>query len=77
MPLYDILNEFQKGHSHIAVVYKDLNANKETCVENVEGKRLKLKASCKKLRGNPMQRQVNIKLHQFLEPSAIPFMVYL
>lgn len=25
MPLYDILNEFQKGHSHIAVVYKDLN----------------------------------------------------
>ncbi|PNT05845.1 hypothetical protein POPTR_014G196900v4 [Populus trichocarpa] len=30
LPLYDILNEFQKGHSHIAVVYKDLNANKET-----------------------------------------------
>ncbi|KAL5558048.1 hypothetical protein UlMin_034259 [Ulmus minor] len=25
MPLYDILNEFQKGHSHIAVVYKDRN----------------------------------------------------
>ncbi|XP_056696201.1 DUF21 domain-containing protein At1g47330 isoform X3 [Spinacia oleracea] len=25
MPLYDILNQFQKGHSHIAVVYKDLN----------------------------------------------------
>ncbi|PRQ27036.1 putative gliding motility-associated protein GldE [Rosa chinensis] len=24
MPLYDILNEFQKGHSHIAVVYKDV-----------------------------------------------------
>ncbi|XP_057794060.1 DUF21 domain-containing protein At1g47330-like isoform X1 [Salvia miltiorrhiza] len=23
MPLYDILNEFQKGHSHIAVVYRD------------------------------------------------------
>ncbi|KAJ6680813.1 DOMAIN-CONTAINING PROTEIN putative EXPRESSED-RELATED [Salix purpurea] len=30
LPLYDILNEFQKGHSHIAVVYKDLNANKDT-----------------------------------------------
>ncbi|KAL2458097.1 protein of unknown function-containing protein [Forsythia ovata] len=30
MPLYDILNEFQKGHSHIAVVYKDLNETKET-----------------------------------------------
>lgn len=28
MPLYDILNEFQKGHSHIAVVYRDLNASK-------------------------------------------------
>ncbi|CAI9281694.1 unnamed protein product [Lactuca saligna] len=30
MPLYDILNEFQKGHSHIAVVYKDLKKSKET-----------------------------------------------
>lgn len=29
MPLYDILNEFQKGHSHIAVVYKDLNSKSE------------------------------------------------
>ncbi|KAE8712590.1 DUF21 domain-containing protein [Hibiscus syriacus] len=28
MPLYDILNEFQKGHSHIAVVYMDLNKSK-------------------------------------------------
>ncbi|XP_074303626.1 DUF21 domain-containing protein At2g14520-like [Silene latifolia] len=25
MPLYDILNEFQKGHSHIAVVTRQLN----------------------------------------------------
>lgn len=25
MPLYDILNEFQKGHSHIAVVIRNLN----------------------------------------------------
>ncbi|KAH9625452.1 hypothetical protein KSS87_010383 [Heliosperma pusillum] len=25
MPLYDILNEFQKGHSHIAVVIRQLN----------------------------------------------------
>ncbi|XP_027148982.1 DUF21 domain-containing protein At1g47330-like isoform X1 [Coffea eugenioides] len=30
MPLYDILNEFQQGHSHIAVVYEDLNKTKET-----------------------------------------------
>lgn len=29
MPLYDILKKFQKGHSHIAVVYKDLNEKKE------------------------------------------------
>lgn len=28
MPLYDILNEFQKGHSHIAVVYRDLKEMK-------------------------------------------------
>ncbi|CAI9116753.1 OLC1v1017987C1 [Oldenlandia corymbosa var. corymbosa] len=28
IPLYDILNEFQKGHSHIAVVYRDLNKTK-------------------------------------------------
>ncbi|KAK8290637.1 hypothetical protein V6Z12_D06G009300 [Gossypium hirsutum] len=44
MPLYDILNEFQKGHSHIAVVYKDLNKSKE---------RLEFKDSCKKRRGEP------------------------
>lgn len=30
MPLYDILNEFQKGHSHIAVVYKDLKESLKT-----------------------------------------------
>ncbi|KAK6124528.1 hypothetical protein DH2020_041737 [Rehmannia glutinosa] len=30
MPLYDILNEFQKGHSHLAVVYKDSKETKET-----------------------------------------------
>ncbi|KAL3514640.1 hypothetical protein ACH5RR_027357 [Cinchona calisaya] len=30
MPLYDMLNEFQKGHSHIAVVYRDLNKAKGT-----------------------------------------------
>lgn len=30
MPLYDILNEFQKGHSHIAVVYRDSKGTKET-----------------------------------------------
>ncbi|KAG9147078.1 hypothetical protein Leryth_005322 [Lithospermum erythrorhizon] len=29
IPLYDILNEFQKGHSHIAIVYKDVNEPNE------------------------------------------------
>ncbi|XP_031387275.1 DUF21 domain-containing protein At1g47330 isoform X1 [Punica granatum] len=49
MPLYDILNEFQKGHSHIAVVYKDLNANKESSLES-DGKRPKIKDCFKKPR---------------------------
>ncbi|XP_058223531.1 DUF21 domain-containing protein At1g47330 isoform X2 [Rhododendron vialii] len=40
MPLYDILNEFQKGHSHIAVVYEDQNeppkkAREGTGIENL------------------------------------------
>lgn len=30
MPLYDILNEFQKGHSHMAVVVKHKNDGGET-----------------------------------------------
>ncbi|XP_059279123.1 DUF21 domain-containing protein At1g47330 isoform X2 [Lycium ferocissimum] len=34
MPLYDMLNEFQKGHSHIAVVYKDLNETKDGTVND-------------------------------------------
>lgn len=29
MPLYDILNEFQKGHSHIAVVVRQCNKREE------------------------------------------------
>ncbi|KAK1274842.1 DUF21 domain-containing protein [Acorus gramineus] len=33
MPLYDILNEFQKGHSHMAVVVKNHN-EKQHLVEN-------------------------------------------
>ncbi|PIN13089.1 putative membrane protein [Handroanthus impetiginosus] len=33
MPLYDILNEFQKGHSHLAVVYRDLKETKETLLK--------------------------------------------
>lgn len=36
MPLYDILNEFQKGHSHIAVVYKALNETKEFTKKTID-----------------------------------------
>ncbi|XP_011083687.1 DUF21 domain-containing protein At1g47330 [Sesamum indicum] len=36
MPLYDILNEFQKGHSHLAVVYKDSKQTKETLQKTKE-----------------------------------------
>ncbi|XWS25761.1 hypothetical protein CRYUN_Cryun27aG0095400 [Craigia yunnanensis] len=53
MPLYDILNEFQKGHSHIAVVYKDLNESKESVKKGKEVERLEFKDSCKKRRGEP------------------------
>ncbi|KFK36147.1 hypothetical protein AALP_AA4G083500 [Arabis alpina] len=59
MPLYDILNEFQKGHSHIAVVYKDLEEQKgspETSQNGVERRKNKkskeelFKDSCRKLK---------------------------
>ncbi|XP_052487082.1 DUF21 domain-containing protein At1g47330 isoform X1 [Gossypium raimondii] len=53
MPLYDILNEFQKGHSHIAVVYKDLNESEESVKKGKDGERLEFKDSCKKRRGEP------------------------
>ncbi|KAG6626816.1 DUF21 domain-containing protein At1g47330 isoform X1 [Carya illinoinensis] len=51
MPLYDILNEFQKGHSHIAVVYKDLNEKKETAKKVKGAEQLEFKDSCRKHRG--------------------------
>ncbi|KAL5704616.1 DUF21 domain-containing protein [Ranunculus cassubicifolius] len=41
MPLYDILNEFQKGQSHIAVVIKDLNQPTEVKYVEVKLKRKK------------------------------------
>jgi len=43
MPLYDILNEFQKGHSHIAVVYRDLNDKNEAPKKVKDGELLDLK----------------------------------
>ncbi|PPD72714.1 hypothetical protein GOBAR_DD30379 [Gossypium barbadense] len=63
MPLYDILNEFQKGHSHIAVVYKDLNKSKE---------RLEFKDSCKKRRGEPeMSRKDDRKIGVSAQKSGL------
>ncbi|RDY11017.1 DUF21 domain-containing protein [Mucuna pruriens] len=47
MPLYDILNEFQKGHSHIAVVYRDLNDKNEAPKKVNDGEQLDLKENCK------------------------------
>ncbi|XP_019432496.1 PREDICTED: DUF21 domain-containing protein At1g47330 isoform X2 [Lupinus angustifolius] len=47
MPLYDILNEFQKGHSHIAVVYRDLNDKKDTPKRVKDRERYDFKDSCK------------------------------
>ncbi|XP_050212645.1 DUF21 domain-containing protein At1g47330 isoform X2 [Mercurialis annua] len=51
MPLYDILNEFQKGHSHLAVVYKDLNAKTETSNRDKSRQQFEFKDSCRKQRG--------------------------
>ncbi|XP_059438133.1 DUF21 domain-containing protein At2g14520-like isoform X2 [Corylus avellana] len=34
MPLYDILNEFQKGHSHMAVVVREHNDTEQSTTEN-------------------------------------------
>jgi hypothetical protein len=40
MPLYDILNEFQKGHSHMAVVVREHNDTEQSAIENPTGKHL-------------------------------------
>lgn len=42
MPLYDILNEFQKGHSHIAVVVRDRN-EKEDLAKRTETRQVEIK----------------------------------
>ena len=41
MPLYDILNDFQKGHSHMAVVVREKeNPEKPISGNQLEGKHL-------------------------------------
>ncbi|XP_043715127.1 DUF21 domain-containing protein At2g14520-like isoform X3 [Telopea speciosissima] len=73
MPLYEILNEFQKGHSHMAVVVKDQNEAKLT-VENARGKPGMLE---KKMKPNKNQIEVEEKgndshsnLDKQLNPAA-------
>ncbi|KAM1021523.1 hypothetical protein ACFX15_041840 [Malus domestica] len=51
MPLYDILNEFQKGHSHIAVVYKDISGKKDALKNGKDGETPVFKDDCKKQAG--------------------------
>jgi metal transporter CNNM len=34
MPLYDILNEFQKGHSHMAVVVRHFDKTEQQTTNN-------------------------------------------
>lgn len=65
MPLYDILNEFQKGHSHIAVVYKDLNAKKEVTKKSKDGEQLEFKDSCKNKGEKASREKGRRKLHFF------------
>ncbi|XP_065881704.1 DUF21 domain-containing protein At1g47330 isoform X2 [Euphorbia lathyris] len=48
MPLYDILNEFQKGHSHLAVVYRHLNAKTEMPKKSKDSQQFEFKDSCRK-----------------------------
>lgn len=66
MPLYDILNEFQKGHSHIAVVYRDLNDKKGTYKKIKDSEQLEFQDSCKnKGKSAPLDkgRDLNISIN--------------
>lgn len=47
MPLYDILNEFQKGNSHIAVVVRDINEKKASLKKSKEVKHHETKLNSK------------------------------
>lgn len=73
IPLYDILNEFQKGHSHIAVVYKDLNGRKEALKNGKEGETSVFKDDCKMQGGQseaPLKNGVCIRCIFFPSTSS-------
>ncbi|XP_042493009.1 DUF21 domain-containing protein At1g47330-like isoform X2 [Macadamia integrifolia] len=59
MPLYDILNEFQKGHSHIAVVVKHLNETKETPKKSKEEQNMESKVKNRKQSAPPGTTTLN------------------
>ncbi|XP_042512804.1 DUF21 domain-containing protein At1g47330-like isoform X2 [Macadamia integrifolia] len=59
MPLYGILNEFQKGHSHIAVVAKELNETKETPKKIREVQNMEIKVNNKKMSAPPDTTMLN------------------
>lgn len=64
MPLYDILNEFQKGHSHIAVVYRDLNDKKEISKKIKDEEQLEFKDSCRnKGKSAPLDKGTVLESH--------------
>ncbi|KAK1323839.1 DUF21 domain-containing protein [Acorus calamus] len=70
MPLYDILNEFQKGHSHMAVVVKDHN-EKQHLVENKS--RTEHVVRTKKKRGSVSSSNEAVKGEGGRQPVNQPF----
>ena len=62
MPLYDILNEFQKGHSHIAVVYKDLNEKKDTSKKGKESEQLELRIAVESTEAVLRHHQIKVRI---------------
>ncbi|WVZ19589.1 hypothetical protein V8G54_006911 [Vigna mungo] len=66
MPLYDILNEFQKGHSHIAVVYKDLNSKNEAPKKVKDGEQHDLRDNYKNKGENAPLDKVKLLVTTFL-----------
>ncbi|XP_027354070.1 DUF21 domain-containing protein At1g47330 [Abrus precatorius] len=71
MPLYDILNEFQKGHSHIAVVYRDLNNKNEAPEKVKDGEQLDLEDSVKnKGENTPLDKGAKLESRNTLITDA-------
>lgn len=70
MPLYDILNQFQKGHSHMAAVVKCKNDVKETA------EKTKTKSSMLEVNINPISKQREAKIQGRINDFYI-FSVYM